>query len=170
MNRTICISLLLLLGLVGCDETPLTDLSIRSLKVTQDTPIGSNTTVLVSQRLTTVRAVLGSDSSYDVTNVVGSLSIAVDGVIIATDVAAVNGAVTVPAGGKGSLHFILDAPTGITPSSDVDFLLTLSAPNQFLQGVAFDLTFDAPSIAAVAPLAREASKFSPKAPTRNNGP
>lgn len=167
MNRTICIVLLMLLGLVSCDETPLTDLSVRSLKVTQGKSGAHN---LVSQRLTTVQAVIETDASDDITNVVGALSVAVDGVIIAIDVAAVNGAVTIPAGGKGLLRFSLEAPTGISPSSSVDFLLTLSAPNQFLQDVALDLTFDAPSIAAVAPLVREASRLSLGAHIRKHGP
>lgn len=150
MKHLIRFGLLLCTGfsMVGCDDTPLTDLSISRLELTQGASAGS-TAVLVSERRTTLRVMLTSDSSYPVSGVVGRLSVAVDGRALGTDLAAVNEPVTVPAGSKASLVFILEAPTGISPSSDVDFWLSLSAPGQFLEGQAFDMTFGAPSIATL---------------------
>lgn len=156
MKCVLCVGPLLLLGfwLVGCDNDPLTDLSISSIEVTQDAPT-SSTVGLVSQRRTIVQVMLETDSSYNVTGVAGVLSVAVDGVIVTTDLSSVNEPVTVStrshAREDASLYFDLEAPTGISASSDVDLFVTLTAPGQFVQGRVSDLTFGGPDPFSVAP-------------------
>lgn len=161
---------LLLLGFwfIGCDSTPLTDLSIRSIEVMQGASASPHAVGLATRNLITVRVKLETDSSFDVTNVTGTLSISLNGTMIGTDVAAVNEPVTVHSGANEdvSLYFTLEAPTDITANSEVDLFVILVAPSQFLQGWVFDLAFNSlepfpvahPSCAPPTPTRRSLNK------------
>ncbi len=142
---------LLLLGfwLVGCDDDPLTDLSLLGTEVVQSASVRADAASLAAQRSTVVRVRLETASSYDVTGVAGSLSVWVDGVVVATDLAAVNAPVTVFAARNhtqrdASLYFELDAAAGVRAGRDVDFFVTVTAPGQFVQGGTSDPTFARP--------------------------
>lgn len=167
VKRLRCVYSLLLLGfwLVGCDDDPLTDLTILGTEVVQGASVSANAASPAAQRDTTVRVRLETDSSYNVTGVAGSLSVWVDGAVVATDLAAVNAPVTVfsarnltPEGEDASLYFELDASAGVQAGSNVDFFVSVTAPGQFVQGKA---SIPGPAIVAdgrLAPSARRADR------------
>jgi hypothetical protein len=150
MKHSLRRALLLLLGfwLVGCDSDPQSSLTITSIEINQGTQTSTNTISLVAQRSTTVRVMLETGSSNDISNVSGLLSVTVDGVFITPvgGLEAVNAPITVPANPdrdseNDSLYFELAAPTNITESSDVDFFVAVAGNGQVVQAEALNLSF-----------------------------
>ncbi len=150
MNRIFGTSLALLLAvwLTSCEGDPASTLAITSIEVNQGTQTSSNTVALVAERSTTVRVLLETGSSNAIGNVAGLLSVTVDGAFITPvgGIQAINEPITVPASPDrdsedDSLYFELEAPTGISESSDVDFFVVVAGNAQVVQGEALDLSF-----------------------------
>lgn len=129
----------------------------------QGASVSADAASLAAQRSTTVRVRLETSSSYDVIGVTGSLSVCVDGVIAATDLAAVNAPVTVFSARNrtredASLYFELDASAGVHAGRGVNFFVTVMAPGQFVQGKA---SIPGPAVVAdgcLVPSARRADR------------
>lgn len=110
------------------------DISVGTIRVSQAIQDDANTVTLVSQRSTVVRAqVAVSGTALPVGGVNGVLRVFVNGSEITppAGIAPINGPITATlfssfANENGSLNFELPAPTGIGPSSDVDFVVELN--------------------------------------------
>lgn len=109
------------------------DLSVGDIHVSQAIQDASNSITLVAQRSTVVRVSVGvSGTSFSVPGVNGELHVFVNGTEITpvAGLAPINGPITAPVlpslGNEShTLNFELPAPTGITPSTDVDFVVEL---------------------------------------------
>lgn len=109
------------------------DLSVGNIRVSQAIQDDSNTITLVAQRSTVVRAgVIVSGTALPVPGVDGVLRVFVGGSEItpAAGIASINGPITATLfpnfeNENGTLNFELQAPTGIGPSTDVDFVVEL---------------------------------------------
>jgi len=111
------------------------DISVGNIRVSQSIQDDSNSVTLVSQRSTVVRAqVAVAGTAFPVPGVNGVLRVFVDGLEITppAGIAPINGPITATlfstfSNENGSLNFELPAPTGIGPSTDVDFVVELDS-------------------------------------------
>ncbi|MCI0560261.1 MAG: hypothetical protein MN733_17380 [Nitrososphaera sp.] len=133
VGKIIVIILLPLLN--GCFPPPPpggVDLTVQNIEITQAIQTTTNIITLVAQRSTAVRVTLGTGGG-SVTGVTGLLHVFVNGAEI-TPVAGlppINAPITAPASPQRSnenhtLNFELLAPSGITASADVDFLVDIT--------------------------------------------
>lgn len=120
----------------GGDEPDSSEISVGAIEVTQAFQTSTNSVDLVSERSIAVRARVQTDTGDIATGVSGRLHIYVNGTAItpAAGLAAINAPFTAPTAATWdrnqedhTLNFELPAPTGISPSSDVDFEVVLDA-------------------------------------------
>jgi len=117
------------------DTSDKPDIFVESIEVSQAIQNSANSVVLVSDRSTVVRVRVGVDGGGSATGIDGVLQVFVDGVQITTavGVAPINSGFTAPEAGlwdrdneDHTLNFEISAPTGITPTTDADFIVALT--------------------------------------------
>ena len=109
------------------------DISVGDIRVSQAIQDDANSIRLISQRSTVIRAEVNVSGTFvPVTGVNGRLHVFVNGSEITpvAGLAPINGPITATifsnfASENGTLNFELAAPTGIGPSTDVDFFVEL---------------------------------------------
>ena len=118
----------------GESDSDKPDIFVESIEVSQAIQDSANSVVLVSDRSTVVRVRVGVDGGGSATGIDGVLHVFVDGVQITTavGVAPINSGFTAPETGlwnrdneDHTLNFEISAPTGITPTTDADFVVAL---------------------------------------------
>lgn len=123
--------------LAGCPDADGADVFVTSMEVTQAFQDATNAVALVSNRTTTVRVRVGVVGDGPATNVSGTLRVFVNGAEVtpAAGIAPINPGLAVPATATWdrdneahTLNFELPSPNGLSPSTDVDFVVELSAP------------------------------------------
>jgi hypothetical protein len=109
------------------------DLTVTNVEVTQATQTTTNSIRLVARRATAVRATVGvSGAAGPVSGITGELHVFVNGTEVTptTGVPPINAPFTAPVSPQrnnenDTLNFELLAPTGITASTDVDFVVNV---------------------------------------------
>ena len=117
------------------DASDKPDIFVESIEVSQAIQDSTNSVVLVGDRSTAVRVRVGVDGGGSATGIDGILHVFVDGAQITTadGVAPINAGFTAPETGlwdrdneDHTLNFEISAPTGITPTTDADFVVALT--------------------------------------------